>query len=722
MPTSSVSAPAWLQRVLAVVLVTIAGPGPAVAQLPAPGPAVVALLRAEDARGAGPEGIRPITDGLRDPGLRPLAIRAIGRLERSDLTGLLLPYLSDDALREVTAEAIAQSLRGPVPALEATRLGPLVDSVRRTLAEYAEAESRAGVKGSLARSLARLPFAEAGQARAVEAVLVGLVAPDATPAEAVPAVLGVAHGLHTLARGRRTLGDPSPLATGWLRRAALAGGTDLVLAPVRRLAWQALIQANGADAATIRGAAGDRDPQVRRLVVAALPNVSDSGLHREVLARAADDPAPMVRVEWVRVFRQLRAGGGCGPLMAATGDPNPHVQLAAIDALGGPCPERDLVVALLRRLADSGPARSVPRSANQVSWHARAHALTALARTGAARARPLLERESRHPVWQVRMYVARGALALRDTAILARLAFDPVGSVREVAIQGLAATAGHLADRVFLRALESPDYHVVLAAARAIKGTLLPDSALPGVLTALERLSREGRQTSRDPRLELLARVDEIADARAVRWLLPLLSDADRAVADESRRIAERLAPGMVPAGTTPAPSVPGEPARGVIRVRVTMSGATGGGTFEFVMDGDRAPMTVSRVAALVTAGYYDGLSFHRVVPNFVVQGGSPGMNEYVGDGPFLRDELSLAHHARGTMGISTRGRDTGDAQWFINLVDNYRLDHDYTVFATIVAGMDVVDGILEGDVMESVRIVPGDAGRDGGWGTGKRE
>jgi cyclophilin family peptidyl-prolyl cis-trans isomerase len=81
-------------------------------------------------------------------------------------------------------------------------------------------------------------------------------------------------------------------------------------------------------------------------------------------------------------------------------------------------------------------------------------------------------------------------------------------------------------------------------------------------------------------------------------------------------------------------------------------------------------------------------------------------MNEYVGDGPFMRDEVGLLHHLRGTIGISTRGRDTGDAQWFINLVDNYRLDHDYTVFGQVESGMEVVDGIREGDVMERVQII----------------
>jgi cyclophilin family peptidyl-prolyl cis-trans isomerase len=62
--------------------------------------------------------------------------------------------------------------------------------------------------------------------------------------------------------------------------------------------------------------------------------------------------------------------------------------------------------------------------------------------------------------------------------------------------------------------------------------------------------------------------------------------------------------------------------------------------------------------------------------------------------------------HRRGTVGISTRGRHTGDAQIFVNLVDSPRLDHTYTVFAEVVSGMDVVDAVLEGDLIERVEIV----------------
>ena len=112
----------------------------------------------------------------------------------------------------------------------------------------------------------------------------------------------------------------------------------------------------------------------------------------------------------------------------------------------------------------------------------------------------------------------------------------------------------------------------------------------------------------------------------------------------------------------------------------------------------------------LVKAGYYNGLTFHRILPGFIIQGGSPDANEFVGDGPFMRDELGLRSNARGTVGTSTRGRDTGDAQFYVNLVDNPRLDHEYTVFGEITRGMEVVDRITEGDTMVSVEPLPGPA------------
>ena len=138
-------------------------------------------------------------------------------------------------------------------------------------------------------------------------------------------------------------------------------------------------------------------------------------------------------------------------------------------------------------------------------------------------------------------------------------------------------------------------------------------------------------------------------------------------------------------------------------RARISIRGV---GSFELALIGSEAPASAVRFARLAQSGYYNGLTFHRVAPNFVIQGGSPGANEYIGDATFMRDELGQWPHVRGAVGISTRGRDTGDAQIFIDLVDNPRLDHQYTVFAHVLNGMDIVDAILEGDVIEKVEIL----------------
>jgi len=132
----------------------------------------------------------------------------------------------------------------------------------------------------------------------------------------------------------------------------------------------------------------------------------------------------------------------------------------------------------------------------------------------------------------------------------------------------------------------------------------------------------------------------------------------------------------------------------------------TGLGEIVIALRPDLAATNADRFARLARDGYFDGLTFHRVVPNFVIQGGSPHANEYAGDGPYSRDEISDHPHWRGTVGLSTRGRDTGDAQIFINLVDNVRLDFNYTVLGQVVEGMEIVDAVREGTVIERADVV----------------
>ncbi|MGH7680324.1 MAG: peptidylprolyl isomerase, partial [Gemmatimonadaceae bacterium] len=146
------------------------------------------------------------------------------------------------------------------------------------------------------------------------------------------------------------------------------------------------------------------------------------------------------------------------------------------------------------------------------------------------------------------------------------------------------------------------------------------------------------------------------------------------------------------------------------VRLRVTMSPASGGGSFIVRLRGDVAPMMAARVLQLAQSGYYNNTGWHRVEADFVIQGGGPGANEYVGNARYFRDELGTVPHVRGTVGMSTRSHDTGDAQWFVNLKDNLRLGRDYTVFAEVVEGIGVVDGILEGDVIQRIEVAGSDS------------
>jgi peptidyl-prolyl cis-trans isomerase B (cyclophilin B) len=279
---------------------------------------------------------------------------------------------------------------------------------------------------------------------------------------------------------------------------------------------------------------------------------------------------------------------------------------------------------------------------------------------------------------QLRMYAARAATILKLRDRLEQLARDPNDNVVEVAIEGLKTVAGHGGDAAYLAALSRRGYQAVRAAALALDGSPDVEVAVPALKAAFERLTAEGTANSLDARTALADTLGHMG-VPVTRPVPPKPVAAAVLDGETLRRLA--------------AP-----------RARITIAGV---GTFELALFTAEAPATVLQFVDLAESGYYNGLTFHRVVANFVIQGGSPDANEYVGHPNHMRDELGLWPHVRGAVGISTRGRDTGDAQIFINLVDNPRLDHNFTVFAQVLNGIDVVDRILEGDVIETIEIIP---------------
>ena len=285
------------------------------------------------------------------------------------------------------------------------------------------------------------------------------------------------------------------------------------------------------------------------------------------------------------------------------------------------------------------------------------------------------------------------------------LADDPNANVRASALHGLVEIEAHAADRRLLEAMASDDYGLLRSVAGLLEGS--PDRRAPTVLlTVLARLTEADRDTSRDPRVAILTRLRELGSRRNAGVLRSYLEDVDP-------RVATAAAAALTEWTGRPAEAVTERMRSGAAPSLAALLGLTGarvrmasGAVFEVDLFPEETPATVARFARLARDGYYDGLTFHRVVPNFVIQGGSPGANEFMGDGPYMRDELGLRPHLRGAVGISTRGRDTGDAQIFVNLTDNPRLDHNYTVFAQVTRGMDAVDAILEGAVIETIEIL----------------
>jgi cyclophilin family peptidyl-prolyl cis-trans isomerase/HEAT repeat protein len=482
-------------------------------------------------------------------------------------------------------------------------------------------------------------------------------------------------------------------------RADASASSDAALRArrTRTTAAAALIATGAATPADHAAILEDDDPFVRRESAAGLAGLRDAG-RAALVARAVADPSAVVRFDALRTHARIAQSAGCAAVAAAIGDADAHVRLLAIDLTATHCPP-DQIATRLDSIAVALPAADT-------GWHAAAHALVSLAALDPQRAGQRIDPFVVHGSPFVRAWAARAAATLADTATLLRFARDPHPHVRTAAVTGLAATVGHAADTVYLAQLREDDSQLVLTAADALAGSR-HDGVVPQLLDALARFTQRRRETERDARSALLRRIAELGSATNATAIEPYLQDYDEVIADlASETIAAwtgtRPATAPQPLPEAPVPSVGELQALAGARVTIEMMN---GDAIELRLRPWDAPTNAARFARLSRQGYFDGLTLHRVVPNFVVQGGSPNANEYAGDGPFTRDELVIDANWRAMVGLSTRGRDTGDAQFYFNTIDNIRLDHDYTVFADVVRGMDAVDRILEGAVMRRVIV-----------------
>lgn len=462
------------------------------------------------------------------------------------------------------------------------------------------------------------------------------------------------------------------------------------------------------DPALVEGVAS-RDTRVTLIARRAMARMRDAGFAARDSLGALPAPPAYPEPAWRLRYRALTTrNADCTALRTALADASWHVRLRAADLAGTACRGDAAFTDTMRAwLSTSGNSARVRDGA---AWQPAAHALVALSRAAPDVARGALPAFLQHDAHWVRVYAARTAAVLGDTHALRSLTGDRNDNVREAAIDALAKRTAHTDDSLYTAALQSRGYQAVRSAALALKGAAPTRPMRHALVTAAQRLRADSSETSRDARTEVMARLAEMADAQMAAHIATLATDFDCVVAAKAADIATALGTPTTPQCTPFTRELPTDAVRlalgADVRLRVVMASSSGGGSFVVRLRGDVAPIMAARILALVRSRYYDRQAWHRVEPNFVIQGPSPGDNEYVGHPRFLRDELGAVPHVRGTVGMSTRGHDTGDAQWFVNLKDNLTLGADYTVFGEIVEGIEVADGVLEGDVIERIEVV----------------
>jgi cyclophilin family peptidyl-prolyl cis-trans isomerase/HEAT repeat protein len=456
------------------------------------------------------------------------------------------------------------------------------------------------------------------------------------------------------------------------------------------------------------------DPEVapRRAAAHALSRLGDPGAIGALVPLLADAD------EWTRFFAARAIG------RAADTTPATLVALAAAVADPSPLVRREAVMALVGLGAGD---RVPPSAADDTAAQVRAAFAGALGTRPDPGAEQLLLRlEAEDPAPSVRA-AALTALAGRDTGparerLRARLV-DPLAAVRSVAVAALAPLSPPLREELGAQLLADPDRSVRLRALEALGDLPVAAGAVAAALASSDIAERgtavdlvaAGDDERRAERLR-----QAFANSSGVEWIelretlvealandseLLLEASRDPAAAVRVRALAALRRAGH--SAPTIEPTPPNDPSpflESTLPPRPRVELQTSRGVFVIEGLADVAPLHVASLLALVDRGFYDGLTIHRVVPGFVVQGGDPRGDGWGGPEFQLRDEISRVPLERGMVGMAKAGKDTGGSQFFVTLAPTPHLDGNYTVYGRIVQGMEVVDQLEIGDRIERAR------------------
>ena len=453
----------------------------------------------------------------------------------------------------------------------------------------------------------------------------------------------------------------------------------------------------------LEDAAASSDPLSRTIAARGLGALKDASVV-DLLGRLARDREPGVVVAAIRALAVCGDGRGVPVVAAALESADLTVKQEALLALSTLPPDRAL------------RARVVPYVGAAQPW-IRGAALQALARIDRDEFALVLSGLDPDPEWSVRAALATALGSVGDevsTSILHSMLKDEDVRVLPAVLEALRKSRGIDSVETLRQRLTHPDVVVRSAAAEGLAAL-----GAPGVTPALIEAYRASLgDRDLDARTALVSALQAQKDSGAASALLEVAkSDPSRVVraqAAAALRELGREAPPLGPEAVDrpfadyreamrpydPIPGVPLYSPRAILHTRY--------GKAEILLNTIEAPLTVDSFMDLARRGFYDGLTFHRVVPGFVTQGGCPRGDGSGGPGYTLRSELGQRPYGRGAVGMALSGQDTGGSQFFITHAPAPHLDGAYALFGTVTSGMDVVERIRPGDVIEHVEIWDG--------------
>jgi cyclophilin family peptidyl-prolyl cis-trans isomerase len=264
-------------------------------------------------------------------------------------------------------------------------------------------------------------------------------------------------------------------------------------------------------------------------------------------------------------------------------------------------------------------------------------------------------------------------------------------------------------ERMLIERLATDDF-AIRANAASLLGELKARPAVPALVQAYRTAAGDSTYTAR---AAIVAALNQIDPAAARPLLQEALKDREWALRIRALELLRAQNAPEPPETIRPASSGPALD-EAAFQSLVTPKFSphafieTDRGTIQLELAILDAPRTVHNFITLARKGFFDGVAIHRVVPDFVIQDGDPRGDGEGGPGYTIRDEINERPYLRGTLGMALDWEDTGGSQFFITHSPQPHLDGRYTVFGHVLEGMDVVDRIVQGDVIRSVRINDG--------------